>query len=438
MARTDPIHGGVFSARRILFAAVSGMGLWLLILPSTPAHAGLWAFLAGGAIWLRLISRGQLETVGVEREHLPRVFQGDPVTVTLRLSRGRGAPIPMLVFEDRFHAAIEVRQRHLVPLLVEGWAVRLHYERRAERHRGLYLVGPAELVAADPLGVFVERRTMDCISRLTIYPKALALPDYRVPGPMSAMGASMDFLPSFGTGEEILGVREYRRGDPPATVHWRSSARRGQLRVIQRNRPVQAEVAVMLDLTRAARYGLGAESTSEQAILLAVSVLTRAYETRHRLSLAYAHREAVRFEARVGLAHLHLLLDRLAVVNPAGAADFWGLAAERTLALPPGSRGVIIQIAALTPLESTLRLIREATARGVAIDMILIDEDDYIRIYRDQERDLARPELPFDLLAETLRRSGARIHPMRRGRVDLLNPFSGALGGMAMARSGDD
>jgi uncharacterized protein (DUF58 family) len=397
----------------ILFCACAA--LWLAFLPSTPAQAGLAAFMAAAAVWLKLVSRGLLDDISVERAHAPRVFQNDTLSVALRVRRGTGMPVSLLQIEDQFHPALQIPVRNLIPFLAERWTVDLHYRKGAERHRGLYVIGPIRLLAGDPLGVFESRRRIDLIDKLVIYPQADPLPDFHVPGPLPALGASLDHAVRLGQGETILGVREYVPGDAPASVHWRTSARRAALHVVQRNSPIQSETAVLIDLTRRSRFGLGADSAPERAIQAAVSILSRVHEARHRSSLCIAHREALRFPAGGGLAHLHLMLDRLAILNPEGETDYWSMASEAALALPAGSRAVFIAVAALAPLDRLLPLLWRLDIAGVAADCVLIDERPYMKIYRDQEPDLAPPGPSFDERVAVLRAAGARVWPIRRG-----------------------
>ena len=409
-----PRIGGLLSARNIVVGGAVLFALWCLLLPSNKAQAALTAFIAGAAIWLYLISRDQLASVKVKRTHQPRVFEDDPVALTLRVTRGAGLPIQMIEVEDRFFAALSTLQCHLVPVLTEGWEILIHDRQIAERHRGLYLIGPTRLRAADPLGVFFDQIDTDCVTSLTIYPRNRPLPDYTVPGPLAPAGSSMDEVDRIGQGDEILGVREYRPGDPPTRIHWRTSARRGRLHVVQLNRPIQAELAVMVDLTRHARFGVGGDTTIELAIASAVSILTRGYEARHRLSLSYTGCEATHFPTGSGLAHLHLLLDRLAIVEADGESDFWEACAPRASMLAPGSRAVLIVPAVHAPLKETRILIERLGASGVSVDLVLIDHRDFIKIYRDQEEDQRLGWPTFAERIETFGHAGARVWPLHR------------------------
>ncbi len=53
--------------------------------------------------------------------------------------------------------------------------------------------------------------------------------------------------PRAGSGTEILGVREYRPGDPLRRIHWRSTARRGELIVREFEPPGTQNLGLFLD-----------------------------------------------------------------------------------------------------------------------------------------------------------------------------------------------
>ncbi|MEN6626843.1 MAG: DUF58 domain-containing protein [Candidatus Sumerlaeia bacterium] len=418
MRRLTRPTSGYIASRLVVLTAVFFFVLWILTLPATPAQAALAAFFMIAMLWSWLLSRGQLETVRAVRAHRPRVFEQDDLDVVLTFSRGKGFPIQLLQVEDRFMASMEMSRRHLIPWLAGGWEVLLHYRAAADRHRGHYFIGPVVVRAADPLGIFMHHHELDCITPLIIYPRADPLPDYTVPGDLAQPGASMNFVRRVGVGEEVLGVRQYHPGDPPGRVHWRTSARCGRLHVVELDRPIQSELAVMLDMSRRSRFGLGAEATTELSVRAATSVLTRAHETRHRFSLAYVQNEPVMIPSGSGLAHLHMLLDRLAILNPSGEAVMWRDLAPRALLLPAGSRAVFICAVANVPVRDATLLLRSLAEAGVGVDCILVNEQDFIKIYRDQEKDVRHDPRAEDVV-EALRLTGARLFLLDRARASL-------------------
>ena len=419
MRGRDIVTGGYFAYSFVAVGALLFFLLWLLMLPAPPAQAALAAFLLGALGWLRLVSRGQLKGLTARRDHRPRVFENDALPIRLTFARGPGYPLQLLEVEDQFSASFDLHQRMLIPWLPQGWEIVLHYDRTAERHRGLYFIGPLHVRAADPLGVFYERREIDLVTSLTVYPRADPLPEYRIPSDQASPGSSLNALVRAGLGEEVLGVREYRRGDPPQRVHWPTSARRGTLHVVELDQPIQTEVSVMIDLSRRSRLGLGAEASTELAIRAGTSILTRTWQTRHRFSLAYAHHEAVFFPAGSGMANLQLFLDRLAVLEPSGETELWGEVAPRALLMAPGSRVVFVAAVNQMPLARAAGLVRRLVQSRIAVDCVLIDDRDFIRFYRDQEVDRRQDHVDFASAREALGLAGARIWPLDRRHANL-------------------
>jgi uncharacterized protein (DUF58 family) len=68
----------------------------------------------------------------------------------------------------------------------------------------------------------------------------LPLPDVALGAQSLAAGSGRR-----GQGTEFYGIREWRSGDGSASVHWRASARRNQLIVMERERPTQGALAIV-------------------------------------------------------------------------------------------------------------------------------------------------------------------------------------------------
>lgn len=408
------------TALHVLCSTAVLMSFWYLFFPASRAQAAMLGGTLALMLWCWLTGRVDVDNLSLQRSHPGQLFEHDAFELSLRVGREDWPPLQMLEIEDRCHVSLETGRRHIVPMLRPGWEAQLHERLVAGRHRGLYLIGPVKTTCGDPLGVFFRNGESDVITRMTVYPCTDALEGYRIPGEAAGPGASLDTQLRSGQGEEIIGVREYTPGDPPQRIHWRTTARRGRLHVKRLNCPVEAELRVSMDLSRRARFGTGAEATTEIAIASAASVLTRGYEARHRLSMGWLnHDEWTEYPAGRGLAHLHLLLEKLAVVLPRGEGDFWISAAPGAMALKAGSRAMFIASSTNTPLVAAAPLVRSLTLRGVAVDIALIDDTNFIKIYSDQERDIRQNGPPFSVVSETLRLSGARVFPLDRENTRL-------------------
>ncbi len=415
MSLFHPTGDGLTTSRSLLIGCVVLFVLLLAATTVTPAQAAYAAFLAVALLSAWIASRDALEGIAVERIHGPRIFEGDRVPVTLAVRQTTGLPQTLVVVEDQFFASLSIRQRHLIPMMNRKWEAHLHYTKEAERHRGLYLLGPVRLWTADPLGIFARDVELDCLTRLTVYPRAIPLPGYKFLGPRPWTGPTLEKADRIGYGEEILSVRPYHAGDPPTRIHWRTSIRRGHLHVIEQDACVQTEAAIFADLTRRSRFGTGAESTTEMAIGCATSILTEAADARHRISLTLVREEIEPFPAGSGLAHLRHLLDRLAVVAPGGDFDFWGEAEKKSAVLGSGSRAIFIAPGATTQAEQAVPLVRRLLLRGVVVDVVLLDDSAMARIWRDQFPPTIHAANSYGSLRSALEIAGARVLPLLRG-----------------------
>lgn len=418
-ASLDPTRpgAGALSARNVLLGVAAINLAAMAATDLAPGHAAWTAFLVVTAIMAWVMSRDSLKGIEVERHHRPRVFEDDRVPIRLTVRQTEGLTQTLVMVEDTFFASLSPRQRHLIPMMSRKWEAHLRYDKEAERHRGLYMIGPVYLWAADPLGIFYRTAHCETITRLTVYPKAQPLGGYRMLGAEPPAGPGMEKTDRLGQADEITGVRPYQRGDSLNRIHWRTSARRGELHTMQLDRQVQSEIALFVDLTRHARFGTGAESTTETTIACATSILTEAANLRHRISMTWVRGEVRSFPAGAGLAHLHLLLDRLAMIEFAGEGDFWDEIETRAALLGAGSRAILIATAATTPAAPATALVQRLTMAGVSVDIILLDESGLARVFRGQQPTHAEAEVKFSELAGELEHAGARVLPLRPGQT---------------------
>jgi uncharacterized protein (DUF58 family) len=128
--------------------------------------------------------------------------------------------------------------------------------------RGRYTVGPVEVQFRDPFGLLIFRRKAGKKEEVLVYPPLRDLKELRLhPGSSEIRGS-----PAFtGRGEEFSGLREYRRGDEPRHIHWKSVARTGELHVKEFTSEAPTRHTVVLDLSSTERV--------EWAVSVAGSVL---------------------------------------------------------------------------------------------------------------------------------------------------------------------
>lgn len=165
------------------------------------------------------------------------IFEGDHADVELRFSTTGSARGPARL--SGLVGGVEVAAATgVVPK--SGWV-----ERRSVGPvgRGAIVAQAWMLESSDPLGFFrFRRRGADGEIALVLprFASFAARPQAR------ELEASVS-APRSGSGMELFGVREYRAGDPLRRIHWRSSARLGELVVREYEPPGVQTVGIFCD-----------------------------------------------------------------------------------------------------------------------------------------------------------------------------------------------
>ncbi len=105
------------------------------------------------------------------------------------------------------------------------------------------------LEASDPLGLFRYRRRTPDAEIALVLPRFTSLVAQAEVRELEAGVAA----PRAGSGTEMFGVREYRPGDPLRRIHWRSSARHGELVVREFEPPGVQTLGIFCDPAPATR-----------------------------------------------------------------------------------------------------------------------------------------------------------------------------------------
>ncbi|MEV4514335.1 DUF58 domain-containing protein [Dactylosporangium sp. NPDC049525] len=213
-----------------------------------------------------------------------RVMRGESSTVTLTVgnsSRLRGAT---LIAHDRCGPAAVP-----VPLLrlKAGGTTTASYPVPTAR-RGVVEIGPLRVVRRDPLGLLTLARGYGGVSKVWVYPTVHHLT--AVPtGVMRSLDGRVDRVPHGSITFDTL--REYVVGDELRHVHWRTTARVGELMVREHLDTSLPRLVVLLDDRRRAypdadRAGLSEHF--ESACEAAASIVMAAFREELPVTLRLA------------------------------------------------------------------------------------------------------------------------------------------------------
>ena len=288
----------------------------------------------------------------------PRVPAGQPTVVTARLENVSRLRTAILLAEDVTPYTLGSRPRFVLDEIEPGGSRELSYQIRSDT-RGKFTIGPLRVRVADAFGLVEISRSFSTTSTLVVTPKIYPLP--RAAAPSSWLGEGDGGMRTISAiGEDDAAPRAYQNGDALRRVHWRSTARYGELMVRREEHQWRNSASVFLDTRRAAHVGTGSSATFEFAVSAAASIGAHLTGEGFRARLIT---EAGEIAPRGTFQDT--LLDMLAVISP-----------SREISLVPGAAALTHAggqlIAVLGRLSAEDARILAASRRGNAPAMALM------------------------------------------------------------------
>jgi uncharacterized protein (DUF58 family) len=260
----------------------------------------------GAAAWLRF---QKPPTLAVSRRvHPDRLHVGSEGRIDLLVENLGTRATPLLAATDWFDEGRRAA-RFLVPALAAGATARAAY-RIPTRRRGKYLVGPLAVAVTDPFGVARRSEPSAGEAELVVRPRV-----HDIVAPVavgSRISAEHEATAARAVvsdlGDEFVTLREYELGDDLRRVHWRSTARTGDLMIRQDEARWRSRAAVVLDV----QPGAHDAASFEVAVEAAASITARLARLRRRVELITSAGEVL----GTGGDPRHDVIDVLATVGP--------------------------------------------------------------------------------------------------------------------------
>jgi uncharacterized protein (DUF58 family) len=307
-----------------------------------------------------VVARTRYRLSCARRLEPPRAEVGGEATVTLRLENVTRLPTGLLLIEDTVPYALGVRPRFVLDRVESRGVREIDYRVRSDL-RGRYTIGPLSVRIADPFGLVELTRSFTISDTLVVTPHVAALPHVRLSGEWTGGGDSRTRSVA-AAGDDDVAPREYRQGDDLRRVHWRSTARHGELMVRREEQQWQSRGALLLDTRRYAHRGEGPRSSFEVAVSAAASI--GVHLAHEGLGLRLVTDQGAEHLTDTGLSWS--LLDTLAVIrhSPARSLEM-GVSALRQ----GGGDGLIVAVLGdLDPEEAReLARLRHSGITGVAV-----------------------------------------------------------------------
>ena len=235
--------------------------------------------------------------------------------------------------------------------------------------RGVIRLAGATVMRRDPLGLLRAATTLESAAKVIVLPKRYRVPHRRFDGSRRYQHGGVTLAARVGESEEFVALREYRAGDPLHRMHWPSSARLGKLVIKEYQDEYFARHALVLDTF----VPDGAGRAFEEAISVAASFACTLDTQESLLDLLFVETRAHSFTAGRGLLGSGQLLELLAAVQPASAADF-GVLANAVLAQRAALSSAMLVLLAW---DDARRLLAERlAASGLPIVALVVSKEE--------------------------------------------------------------
>ncbi|WP_375474680.1 DUF58 domain-containing protein [uncultured Nostoc sp.] len=303
-----PAYGGwVLAATAICFfgAGINTMAGWLY------AISGISFALLGVAA---ILPPRSLTNLSITRRPIQPVSAGDDLTVELEICNQTQQPVNLLQVEDILPFVLGKPVQKAIETIPSQGSYRWIYYHPTQR-RGVYRWHTVELGSGAPLGLFWCRRQRDCAATAIVYPTVLPLATCPLVDEMgqeeSKRGDPRGRPLQTATTGLVRSLRPYRLGDPTRLIHWRTSARYGELRVRELEM-VTGGQEIVIALDSASNWE---EENFEQAVIAAASLYFYAQQQQLQVQLWTASTNLIKGDAYGKPGGLRFVLETLAATR---------------------------------------------------------------------------------------------------------------------------
>lgn len=235
--------------------------------------------------------------------------------------------------------------------------------------RGQYRIEPLLLRAADPFGLFESYATVGRASTVIVYPRVEPIPGWHLV-PAAVEGSHAHPVRTPQTTPHATTIRPYAPGDAYNRIHWKSSARQGELQVKEFDLEQTADVWLFLDLFAGAHTGEGDESTIEYAVRATAAIGAQAIYDNRAVAVTASGGRVVTLHPDRGQRQYQKILQLLAAAQADGTQPLYEVLLENMARLRRGTTAVII-----TPSTDRewVKPLSTLGPRGVAAMIVALD-----------------------------------------------------------------
>lgn len=320
-----------------------------------------------------------------------RAFHGDEVSVELIAENAKPLPISRLDVQEYVGPQVRVKGQQLArsaesanlifsTMFSLGLYERVSHRYTIECHRrGWHQFGPVKLTANDPFGMASRQQTLEEREGVLVYPRVVPMSELVVPA-RQPLGDMKPSTPLVEDPMRMAGVRPYVPGDSPKRIHWRATARTGEMQTRVFEPSASPVAAIFLDTITFSHLWEGQNSQLlELSVTVAASMASQMLEGRHQVGM-YANAPIPNLARTVRISpgrrpgQLTRILEHLAMLAPAFGDRIEKMLSEELPRLPWGASVVLITSRIPPKMQRTLlRLARSGGAQRFVL-IVIADE----------------------------------------------------------------
>ncbi len=376
----------IFSDAWIMIALiVLGVGFIAGRNPALLALGAVLLIIVGvSTLWRNLALSGVTYERSFDRDH---TFPGEPVEMMVTVTNGKSLPLTWLRMSDLLpvspeldnvisQASTEVSGKYA---LVNSYSMHAFemVERKVTLHfpaRGFYSLGPVTYTSGDVFTLFTIERTYSDSNTIVVYPQIESLEELGLPA-KEPFGELKIRTSLFTDPIKTRGIRDYQPQDRFRDVHWKATARRGELQTKIYDPSTGMTLAVFLNVATMVRHWLGFyPELMERVVSVAASMANYGAEQGWGVGV-YANGsfpgsdQPIRVPPGRSPDQLTHILEALAAVREFATASIEKMLLRESPTLPWASTIVLVTAVVTDEMMVALVRLKEAGRRVVLLSL---------------------------------------------------------------------
>jgi uncharacterized protein (DUF58 family) len=345
---------------------------------------GLFVIYVIGTWWKNAALVGVTYERSYDRTH---AFPGEPINVTLTISNQKPLPLTWLQFKDAIpvapqgEEAISMLASEISGTYLLQYSLSLNSYERTRRYvtlqfpkRGFYNIGPVRYLSGDIFTLFTIERQYAYNDTLVIYPKVWPLEELALPA--KEMFGEIQVRRSLFTDPiKTQGIRDYQPQDRFRDIHWKATARRGNLQTKIYDPTSGMTVVVFLNVATFEKHWMGFDpELLERAISVTASIASYSAEQKWGIGV-YANGsvpgsdQPIRVPPGHSPEQLMRILEGLAAVTEFATGSVEVLMHRESRRLPWAATLVLVTAVVTEEMLVSLVRLKEAGRRVVLISL---------------------------------------------------------------------